>query len=80
MDGYTSEDGKVYPSIEQRMANGRLAIDALKNVQNKLLKNKNDALASQSLQTLDTTSVTAISVRPLRHDPSCFLWYSIVSG
>ena len=41
MDGYTSEDGKVYPSIEQRMANGRLAIDVI-----------DVALASQSLQTL----------------------------
>ena len=51
MDGYTSEDGKVYPSIEQRMANGRLAIDALKTYK-QAVKDKNDALASQSLQTL----------------------------
>lgn len=51
MDGYTSEDGKVYPSIEQRMTNGRLAIDALKTYQ-QAVKDKNDALASQSLQTL----------------------------
>ena len=28
MDGYTSEDGKVYPSIEQRMANGCMPVDA----------------------------------------------------
>ena len=53
MDGYTSEDGKVYPSIEQRMANGRLAIDALKTYK-QAVKDKNDALASQSLQTLRT--------------------------
>ena len=51
MDGYTSEDGKVYPSIEQRMANGRLAIDALKSYK-QAVKDKDDALASQSLQTL----------------------------
>ena len=51
MDGYTSEDGKVYPSIEQRMANGRLAIDALKTYK-QAVKDKNDALASKSLQTL----------------------------
>ena len=51
MDGYTSEDGKVYPSIEQRMANGRLAIDALKTYK-QAVKDKDDALASQSLQTL----------------------------
>ena len=51
MDGYTSEDGKVYPSIEQRMANGRLAIAALKTYK-QAVKDKNDALASQSLQTL----------------------------
>ena len=51
MDGYTSEDGKVYPSIEQRMANGRLAIDALKTYK-QAVKDKDDALVSQSLQTL----------------------------
>ena len=51
MDGYTSEDGKVYPTIEQRMANGRLAIDALKTYK-QAVKDKDDALASQSLQTL----------------------------
>lgn len=51
MDGYTSEDGKVYLSIEQRMANGRLAIDALKTYK-QAVKDKDDALASQSLQTL----------------------------
>ena len=51
MDGYTSEDGKVYPSIEQRMANGRLAIDALKTYK-QAVKDKDDAMASQSLQTL----------------------------
>ena len=51
MDGYTSEDGKVYPSIEQRMTNGRLAIDALKTYK-QAVKDKNDAQASQSLQTL----------------------------
>ena len=51
MVGYTAEDGKVYPSIEQRMANGRLAIDALKTYK-QAVKDKNDALASQSLQTL----------------------------
>ena len=51
MDGYTSEDGKVYPSIEQRMANGRLAIDVLKTYK-QAVKDKDDALASQSLQTL----------------------------
>ena len=51
MDGYTSEDGKVYPSIEQRMANGRLAIDALKTYKQPV-KFKNEGLAFQSLQTL----------------------------
>ena len=51
MDGYTSEDGKVYPSVEQRMANGRLAINALKTYK-QAVKDKDDALANQSLQTL----------------------------
>lgn len=51
MDGYTSEDGKAHPSIEQRMANGRLAIDALKTYK-QAVKDKDNTQASQSLQTL----------------------------
>lgn len=81
MDGYTSEDGKVYPSIEQRMANGRLAIDALKTYK-QAVKDKDDALASQSLQTLRANFqdfgygyLNRLTTRSL-----LFLWYSIVSG
>lgn len=30
LDGYTSQAGVTYPSLEQRMTNGRTAIEALK--------------------------------------------------
>lgn len=53
LDGYTSQDGKTYPSVEQRMANGRMAIDALKTYK-QAVKEKNDTLATQSLQVLNT--------------------------
>lgn len=51
MNGYTSYEGKTYPSMEQRMANGRTAIEALKTYK-QALEEKNDTLARQSLQTL----------------------------
>ena len=51
MDGYTSEEGKTYPSMEQRMANGRTAIEALKTYK-QAVEDKNDTLAATSLQTL----------------------------
>lgn len=51
LEGYTSQEGKTYPSVAQRMANGRMAIDALKSF-HQAQKDKNDTLAAQSLQTL----------------------------
>lgn len=51
INGYTSYEGKTYPSVEQRMANGRTAIEALKTYK-QAIKVKNDTLAEQSLQTL----------------------------
>lgn len=51
MQGYTSQDGEVVPPMEQRMANGRLAIDALKQYK-EARKAKNDSLAQAALQTL----------------------------
>ncbi len=51
LNGYTSFEGKTYPSIEQRMANGRTAIEALKGYK-QAVKEKNDTLADQQLQVL----------------------------
>lgn len=51
MNGYTSQEGKIYPSMEQRMANGRAAIEALKTYR-AALEEKNDTLAIQALNTL----------------------------
>lgn len=51
MNGYTSQEGKIYPSMEQRMANGRTAIEALKTYR-AALEEKNDTLATQALNTL----------------------------
>lgn len=51
LNGYTSEEGQTYPPIEQRMANGRKAIAALKTYKQAVAE-KNDTLAAQSLQTL----------------------------
>lgn len=51
VNGYTSHDGKVYPSIPQRMANGRLAIEALKTYKTALEEN-NGLLAQEALETL----------------------------
>lgn len=51
LNGYTSHDGKVYPSVEQRMANGRTAIEALRTYK-KAVEEKNDTLANESLTTL----------------------------
>ena len=47
LEGYTSYEGKVYPSVEQRMANGRKAIEALK-IYRQAVKEKNDNLATES--------------------------------
>lgn len=51
LNGYTSYDGTTYPSVEQRMANGRIAIEALKNYKT-AIEVHNDTLAEQSLTTL----------------------------
>lgn len=51
LDGYTSHEGKIYPSIEQRMSNGRTAIEALKGYK-QAVKERNDTLAAQELQVL----------------------------
>ena len=51
IDGYTSNDGTIYPSLSQRMANGRTAIEALKNYK-QAVETKNDTLAQQALTTL----------------------------
>lgn len=51
LNGYTSYDGTTYPSVEQRMANGRTAIEALKNYKT-AIETQNDTLAEQSLTTL----------------------------
>ena len=51
LNGYTSFEGKTYPSIEQRMANGRTAIAALKDYKQAVTE-KNDTLAAQHLQVL----------------------------
>ena len=50
LDGYTSQSGVTYPSLEQRMANGRTAIDALKTYK-QAVKEDNQLLADNSLQT-----------------------------
>lgn len=51
LEGYTSQDGRTYPSVEQRMANGRIAIEAL-NTYKTAVKEKNDTLAVSSLDEL----------------------------
>lgn len=51
IDGYTSNDGTIYPSLSQRMANGRNAIETLKNYK-LAIETKNDTLAQQALTTL----------------------------
>lgn len=51
LNGYTSFEGKTYPSIEQRMANGRTAIEALKSYK-QAMKEKNDTLSARHLQVL----------------------------
>lgn len=51
LKGYTSFEGKTYPSVEQRMANGRTAIEALKSYK-RAVTEKNDTLAAQKLQVL----------------------------
>lgn len=51
IDGYTSYEGKVYPSIKQRMKNGTLAIESLKTYRQAVTE-KNDTLAAQALSTL----------------------------
>lgn len=49
LDGYTSQEGITYPSLEQRMANGRTAIDALKTYK-QAVKDENHPLADSTLQ------------------------------
>lgn len=51
LNGYTSFEGKTYPSLKQRMANGRTAIEALKNYRQAVTE-KNDTLAAGQLQVL----------------------------
>ena len=49
LDGYTSQEGITYPSLEQRMANGRTAIDALKTYK-QAVKDEDQPLADSTLQ------------------------------
>ena len=49
LDGYTSQEGITYPSLEQRMANGRPAIDALKTYK-QAVKDEDQPLADSTLQ------------------------------
>lgn len=49
LDGYTSEEGKTYTSIEQRMANGRTAIQALKDYK-QAVKENNPIAADSTLK------------------------------
>ena len=51
LEGYTSQEGHIYPSIEQRMANGKTAIEAL-NTYKIAVKEQNDTLAERSLSEL----------------------------
>ena len=51
LNGYTSHEGETYPSVEQRMANGRKAIAALGTYKT-AVEAGNDTLAAQSLGTL----------------------------
>ena len=51
LNGYTSHEGETYPSVEQRMANGRKAIAALGTYKT-AVEVGNDTLAAQSLGTL----------------------------
>lgn len=51
LNGYTSHEGKVYPSVEERMANGRTAIEALKTYKQSV-EEKDEAKAAEALQTL----------------------------
>ncbi len=49
LDGYTSEEGITYPSVNQRMANGQKAIEALKTYKQALQAN-DTATAQEALQ------------------------------
>ena len=51
LNGYTSHEGEVFPSVEERMANGRLAIEAL-GTYKEAVEAKNDTLANEALTTL----------------------------
>lgn len=51
LDGYTSYEGRTYPSLEQRMANGRTAIQSLREYK-EARENGNDTLARQAYRTL----------------------------
>ncbi|MDE7374747.1 MAG: cytochrome ubiquinol oxidase subunit I, partial [Odoribacter sp.] len=51
LDGYTSFEGKTYLSVEQRMANGRTAIEALKTYKT-AVEEQNEPVAQEALKTL----------------------------
>ncbi|MDE5613019.1 MAG: cytochrome ubiquinol oxidase subunit I, partial [Odoribacter sp.] len=51
LDGYTSFEGKTYPSVEQRMVNGRTAIEALKTYKT-AVEEQNEPAAQEALKTL----------------------------
>lgn len=51
LNGYTSHEGKTYPSVRQRMENGRTAIEALRTYK-QATEASNDSLAAASLRTL----------------------------
>lgn len=50
LDGYTSHDGIIYPSVQERMENGRTAIAALKEYK-QAVSDKNTEVASEALDT-----------------------------
>lgn len=51
MEGYTSEDGKVYAPMEQRIANGKAAVAALSQYK-EAQKNNDEAASNEALQIL----------------------------
>ncbi|WP_420910121.1 cytochrome ubiquinol oxidase subunit I [Odoribacter lunatus] len=53
LDGYTSETGEVFPPVRQRMENGRLAIEALRNYK-QAIEIKDEEAAASALSTLKT--------------------------
>lgn len=51
LDGYTTPDGIVHPSAEEKMARGKVALDAFKNY--RALRDSDPTAASEARQVLD---------------------------